>query len=311
MMNGFRLVCLIAVASLSGVYGSEWLYRSIAFRDAVGRIAGRGRLIALANRTGIYEKDRGNDDFSTASELVARENLRRVARNEAADPVRVEKEMSLLRAQFGDEDIFLRRARSDGFAISSLRKKIAEQDRSLQWLEKPINAEIKVTEAECRKFYDAHQALFTQPVRFRARHLFLAAPPETPPEVVETKRELIDALAVRLSRGESLAQLAAEASEDEATKPLGGDLGFFSPARMPSEFFEEIEKLTAGQASPPFRSHLGFHIVEVTEIKPARVLGFDEARAEITLALANERRSLIAQRLADMLGTATYARSDG
>ena len=141
-------------------------------------------------------------------------------------------------------------------------------------------AETAVTEKECRDFYEAHRALFTQPVRFRAAHLFLAAPAETPPEVVESKRELIDALAVRLSRGETLPQLAAEASEDEATKTRGGDLGFFSSARMAPEFFAEVEKLAAGRRSNPFRSHLGFHIVEVAEIRPARVLGFDEARAE-------------------------------
>jgi parvulin-like peptidyl-prolyl isomerase len=121
---------------------------------------------------------------------------------------------------------------------------------------------------------------------------------------------MIDALAVRLSRGETLAQLAAEASEDEGTKSRGGDLGFFSSARMPADFFEEVGKLAVGRRSNPFRSHLGFHIVELTEIKPARGLGFEEARAEILLTLANERRALIAKRLADMLSTATYARSD-
>jgi parvulin-like peptidyl-prolyl isomerase len=309
-MNKLRLFCLIAAASFSGVYCSELLCRSIAFRDAAGRLAGRGRLIALADRKGLYEKDRDDAAFSTASDLVARENLRGVARNEAADPVRIEREISLLRAQFGEEGVFLRRARSDGFSISSLRGRIAEQDRALQWLEKQINAETMATERECRNFYETHPPLFTQPVRFRARHLFLAAPAETPPEVVQTKREMIDALAARLSRGESLAQLAGEASEDEATKSRGGDLGFFSSARMPSEFVEEVKKLATGQASTPFRSHLGFHIVEVTGIKPARVLSFDDARAEIALALANERRALIAQRLADMLGAATYVRSD-
>ena len=79
---------------------------------------------------------------------------------------------------------------------------------------------------------------------------------------------------------------------------------------MPPEFFAEVEKLTPGRRSNPFRSHLGFHIVEMAEVRPARALGFDEARGEISLALANERRALIAERLADMLSTATYARSD-
>jgi parvulin-like peptidyl-prolyl isomerase len=83
-----------------------------------------------------------------------------------------------------------------------------------------------------------------------------------------------------------------------------------SQARMPAEFIREVEKLGVGQRSNPFRSHLGFHIVEVSEIRPARLLSFAEARGEIALALADERRALIAKRLADMLSVATYARSD-
>jgi parvulin-like peptidyl-prolyl isomerase len=238
------------------------------------------------------------------------ENLRRVARNEPPNPAKVDRELSLLRAQFGDEKAFLRGVRSNGFSISSLRERIADQLRSLQWLEKQITAERAATEKECRDFYETHRALFTQPVRFRASHLFLVAPPDTPPEIVESKREMIDALAMRLSRGETLPQLATEASEDEATKSRGGDLGFFSSARMPPEFFAEIEKLATGRRSKPFRSRLGFHIVEVTEIRPARVLSFDDAREDIFRALANERRALIAERLADMLSTARYVRSD-
>lgn len=308
-MSQIRLLCLIAAASFAGVLSSELLCRSTAFRDTAGRLFGRGRLIAIADGKAIYEKDL-DDDFFTATDFVVLENLRRVARDEPADGAKVDRELSLLRAQFGDENAFLRRVRSNGVSISSLRERIADQLRSLQWVEKQVLRETAIADKELRNFYDTHRSLFTRPVRFRAAHLFLAAPAETPPEVVEAKRELIDALAVRLSRGEPLGQLAAEASEDEATKTRGGDLGFFSAARMAPEFFAEVEKLTAGRRSSPFRSHLGFHIVEVVDARPAGVLGFEEARGEVSLALANERRALLAQRLADMLSNATYARSD-
>jgi parvulin-like peptidyl-prolyl isomerase len=79
---------------------------------------------------------------------------------------------------------------------------------------------------------------------------------------------------------------------------------------MPPEFFAEVAKLDVGRRSNPFRSHLGFHIVEVAEIRPGRVLNFDEALGEVSLAVANERRALIAEHLADMLSAATYAHSD-
>ena len=308
-MDQLRWFFLIAAASFSGVFCSELLCRSAAFRDAAGRLSGRGHLVALASGKGIYEKDLADEDV-TASDLVVMENLRRAARNELSDVAKVDRDLALLRAQFDDDQAFLNALQANGLSISSLREKIADQLRSLQWLEQQIAAEKAATEQQGRNYYEAHRTVFTQPVRFRASHLFLAAPAETPAEVVESKRELIDALALRLSSGETLAQLAAEASEDEATKSRGGDLGFFSSARMPPDFFTEVQNLKAGGRSKPFRSHLGFHIVELAEVRPARVLSFEEARAEVSLTLANERRALIAERLADMLSATTYASSN-
>ncbi|HEX8490584.1 MAG TPA: peptidylprolyl isomerase, partial [Chthoniobacterales bacterium] len=144
----------------------------------------------------------------------------------------------------------------------------------------------------------------TQPVRFRASHLLLAAHAETPPEVVEEKELAIAALAERLAKSEALAQLAAEASEDESSKSRGGDLGFFAEFRMAPDFVAEIQKLRVGQVSKPFRTHLGFHIAQVTEIKPARLLSFEEARSEISLALANERRAVQPSQIAANLSAA-------
>src|SRR5687768_15101334 len=115
-------------------------------------------------------------------------------------------------------------------------------------------------------------------------------------------------LTKRLAKSEPLAQLAAEESEDEATKNRGGDLGFYSEARMAPEFIAEIRKLPAGKVSKPFCSHLGFHIAQVTEIKAARVVTFEEARPEISLAIANERRALQAESLAQILSRADYLR---
>jgi foldase protein PrsA len=117
-------------------------------------------------------------------------------------------------------------------------------------------------------------------------------------------------LGKRLAKGEPLSLLAGESSEDEATKNRGGDLGFFAEARMAPEFIAEIRKLPVGKVSKPFRSHLGFHIAQVTEIKAPRLLRFEEVRPEIALAIANERRVLHAETLAQTLGRADYLRPD-
>jgi parvulin-like peptidyl-prolyl isomerase len=295
-----RLALLMVVALVLGLAASELLIRSFAFRDLVGRLAGRGHLVAITQGKGIYETDLGDDEPS-AAELVVLENLKRAAANDAVAPGAVDREVALIEAQFGSDKNFRKALRNDGLSISALRDKATNQLRGLAWLEKQVRPTTAVSVQACREFYEARRDLFAQPVRFRASHLFFAAHAETPSEAVEEKEHAIATFATRLGKGETLSALATEASEDEASKPRGGDLGYFSEARMPPEFIAEIKKLRVGETSRPFRSHLGFHIVQVTEIKPARLLTFDEARSEISIALCNELRANRADQIAKSL----------
>ena len=290
MNRRLHLGLLVVVALGLGLAASELLCRSFAFRDLAGRLAGRGHLVALAHGKGIYETDIGEDEPS-AADLVVLENLRRAATNDVVAPSAVDREVALLEAQFGNEKTFRKALLADGLSISALRDRATNQLRGLAWLEKQLRPANAVAERECREFYEANRDLFAQPVRFRASHFFLAAHAETPPEVVEEKERAIATFAMRLRKGETLSALAAEASEDEASKPRGGDLGYFSETRMPPEFIAEIKKLRVGETSKPFRSHLGFHIAQITETKAAHLLTFEQARPEISVALGNKHRA--------------------
>ena len=300
-------VGLMLCVLIAGLVVSELLYRSVAFRDWAGRLSGRGHVVAIVNGKGIYETDLGDVDL-TVPELIIAENLRRAAAAEVIDPAQVERELGLLRAQFPNDRVFEETLRASGLSVSSLREEIAAQVRGRQWLEKQITPATAVTDQESQRSYASNPNLFTQPLRFRAAHLLLAAHAETPPEVVEEKEQAVADLAKRLAKGEPLALLAAEASEDEATKNRGGDLGFFAEARMAPEFIAEIRKLPVGKVSKPFRSSLGFHIAQVGEIKAPRLLTFEEVRPEISLALTNERRALQAETLGRTLSRAEYLR---
>lgn len=291
---------LTVVALLLGLGVGELLSRSAAVRDIAGRVAGRGRLRAIVNEKGIYETDLG-EGRASGEELVIAKNLERLAVTEVVERAAIDREIALLAAQCGDLKTFEKALENDGLSRSALHENVTSHLRVLAWLEKQIRLALAVTEPECRRFYNAHPGLFTQPVRFRVSHILLAAHAESAPEIVEEKEAGVAALSARLKKGETLAQLAAETSEDEASKTRGGDLGFFSDARMPSDFMTEIKKLRPGEVSKPFRTHLGFHIAQLTEVKDGRLLTFEEARPEISMALANERRADLAGHIARQL----------
>lgn len=233
-------------------------------------------------------------------------NLRNAAAGEQVSDTVIDHQLELFRDRFADEQQFKDALRAVRLSLSDLRKEATENLRARAWIEKQIGPHLQVNDEDVRSYFASNHAQFTQPTRWRARHLFLAAPDGYPDDVIKTKRSAIEALSIRRIDGEDFSALIAEGSEDEATKLHGGDLNYFAAARMPPEFIDAIKALRVGEISGPVRSHLGFHLLEVTETKPEREMSFEEARPEIALALSNQRRALAVAALRERLGTPEF-----
>ena len=298
---------LIAGAGAAGFACSELLYRWPAAREMIARAFGRGEQLAIVDGVAIYDSDLQQD--GDALDAIIAANLHRESHAEQISGDAVERQIELLRHQFADAKVFDSELEASGLSLAALRERVAEHLRAQQWIEKQIATDLAVNEAGVQRFYATNAGSFTQPDRFRVAHLFLAAPEATPPELIEAKGEAIKALSKRISKGENFAQLVAEVSEDDATKERGGDLGFFSTARMPAEFVAAVQHLTAGKPSPPVRLPLGFHIFQLTDTRPARQMPLDEVREEIRLHLTNGKRATAVERLRQRLSTAEFIRT--
>ena len=80
------------------------------------------------------------------------------------------------------------------------------------------------------------------------------------------------ALKKRIENGEDFAMVASGkgGSEDPSAAGNGGDLGFFNAFQMVYPFEEAAYTTKVGEVSSPFRTRFGYHIVKVTENRPAR-----------------------------------------
>ncbi len=286
MKRPLWLALLVAAAIAPGLLAGEGLYRPTSVRKLWA---------TLATQVGFLK------DTSITNELVRQDNLGRAAREENVTNEEIEREIELLRNQFGDEKIFAQALKFSGFTPESLRAFVRNHLRARRWIEDQIVSELAVTSSETQQFFSANASPFLLPQRYRVSHIFLAAPDGYPDEVIAAKRSAIQGLSVRILAGEKFPDLVTEASEDEATKMNGGDLGYFSALRMPPEFMTELEKLHIGEISAPIRSHLGFHIVLVTEIKNPEQLSFDKARGEMASTLTSQKRAAAVAQLSERL----------
>ena len=291
MNSALRAALLSLCACAAGFCASEVLYQGTWSRNAIGELLGRGQFLGLVRDRAIFERDLLSEPNGTAETMLMAEALRYTRAAPPSIDEDSSREMNLLQAQFDDDAAFTAALEASQLSDGSLALLLADHLGVRDYLEGRIASEAPATAEECRQRFQEDPTRFELSARFRASHIFVAAPDGTPPDVMIEKQNLAGALSMRLLAGEEFARVAQQASDDKATKAGGGDLGYFSTWRMPSEFLAELDKLHIGEVSAPFRSHLGFHIVQLTEVKPVRALTFEEAQPEIATELANEKRA--------------------
>ncbi len=287
-MNRSLTMVLAMVALTAGALAGEFLSKIAGAHKFAGWTFRRGDLVAMFHHRGIFDR-----------ELVADEVLQVSAAHEWVKKGELDRALFALRGQFDGDRKFAAALRANGIWRWQVRKMIADVFRGQEWLEERIALQIHVSSDEARGYFDQYQPDFIQPARLRARHIFLAAPQGS--DVIETKRAAMQEIMARLQQGEDFASLAAELSEDEATKARGGDLGFFAGDRVPPEFWSAIEDLPANGPVTLVQSHLGFHAVQVLETRPPRVITFEEARPEIEQLLADDKRAAAVAEMRDQL----------
>src|SRR3990172_3614633 len=161
---------------------------------------------------------------------------------------------------------------------------INPEQASIQYLElsaQDIAAQIKPDEQELRKLYDEQRANFAVEEQRRASHILLAVDKAATEAAVAAAKAKAESALQRLRGGEDFAKGAQELSQDAATAKQGGDLGLFGKGVMDKAFEDSAFALKVGELSGIVKSGFGFHIIKVTEIKPAHVKSFEEARAEL------------------------------
>ena len=106
----------------------------------------------------------------------------------------------------------------------------------------------------------------------RCSHILIKLDPNASPKDTLAAYNRLLGLKARIEKGEDFASIAKSklGSEDPSAVNNGGDLGYFTAFQMVYPFEEKAYTTLVGTISEPFRTRFGYHILKVTDKRPAR-----------------------------------------
>lgn len=142
-----------------------------------------------------------------------------------------------------------------------------------------------VTDAECKKYYDAHPEEFNKPEEVRSSMILVK-------DNAAAQKVLKDAR-IKGVDNQGYRNLVNEFSTDQATKDRGGDLRYFdaNTKEVPKELVDATFKLqNVGDVSPPVSTKDGVAILKLTGRRKAVNRTFDEVKQQIRNRLYRDKR---------------------
>ncbi len=158
-----------------------------------------------------------------------------------------------------------------------------------------ITEDAVVSEEEIKKYYDDNdETLFKVPEQIRVSHILIKFNVPEGQELNdniknEAKSKITD-IENQLKQGADFAELAKKYSEDTASAPNGGDIGFISKGQTVAEFENAAFSLNVGEVSQIVETYYGYHLIKVTEKKDSYIKTFDEVKDTIKSYLLNNKK---------------------
>jgi parvulin-like peptidyl-prolyl isomerase len=229
----------------------------------------------------------GTQEYQALKNQAVQYLVQRIEFEQEADKLGVtvsDKEISDRLAQIkkqyfgGKESRYKKQLAQQGLTEAQVRDDIKAQ-LIQEKIFKKVTANVKVTDAEAKKYYDEHQSQYGTPEQRDVAHILVK------------KKSLADQLYSQLKGGASFADLAKKYSQDPGSKKVGGKLTI-SKGQTVGAFDTTAFKLPTGQISKPVKTQFGWHIIKALgDVKASKTTPFSKVKSSIRQQLLQQKRN--------------------
>lgn len=174
-----------------------------------------------------------------------------------------------------------------------------------------VAAQAIVTDDDIKAYYDQNQKQYATEEQRRASHILITVKKDASAADKAAAKSKAESLVAQLRKNPGdFAKLAKANSEDPGSAANGGDLGYFNKDAMVKPFADAAFSLKQGEISDPVESDFGYHVIEVTGIKPASVKPLESVKAEIGAEIKKQIAAKKYSDMADQFNNLVYENGD-
>ena len=190
----------------------------------------------------------------------------------------------------------------------------APEQASIEYLVLDLDAAKKnvvVNEADLKTYYEQNASRFGTKEERRASHILITAPASAPAADREKAKAKAEQLLAEVKKApNTFAEVARKNSQDPGSAEKGGDLDFVTRGAMVKPFEDAMFALKKGEISGVVETEFGYHIIHLTDIKPAVVPPFEQVRATIENEMRSQQATQEFAKAAETFTDAVYQTPD-
>jgi peptidyl-prolyl cis-trans isomerase SurA len=252
-------------------------------------------------------------DEEIVQQRAAKMNL--TATNEEVDA-----KLAEMKAPYTEEQ-FEQRLKASNHTLDDVKHDLRRSLTINKLLNKEINSKVTVTDADVTNYYNQHKLEFNlNETQYHLAQIQVTDLPNAQPGNLQNSKatndvdakKKIQALKNRLDSGEDFGAIAMNFSEQPATAPNGGDMGFVGESQMHADpaVFNAVTKLKAGQITDILplldqqtKKPAGYAIYKLLSREPAGQRDVNDPRVQqaIRQQLRDGRSQLLKNAYLEML----------
>lgn len=175
-----------------------------------------------------------------------------------------------------------------------------------------VAASVQPGDADLKQYYNDNIAHYRTDEEVRASHILIVVPKDaSAADRSAAKQKAESILAEVKAHPDQFAQIAQKESQDPGSASKGGDLGYFGRGMIAggAAFDDAVFKLKKDEISDVIQSDFGYHIVKVTDLKPAATKPFDDVKASIVNDVKAQQAGKLLADSADGFTSLVYEKS--